>query len=307
MPLEPQGPVVRETFTLERLRGIVLADLTTRQRKNPAKSVRRCYAHLIAHFGADADVSTIGYDALLAYAAARMESNAAPASVRHELSFLRIGLRVLARMGKLSVPPFPTIQVDNARQGFFEDAELKEVLRYLPEDYRPFVGFLSLTGWRFGEARGLTWINVDFTAKTVRLEPKATKNREPRVFPFEAWPELQHILELQRARTTAIEERYRQVVPWVFWRDHQGAARRIGNMHSAWTTACVRAGQPGKLLHDFRRTAVRRLERAGVARSAAMKLTGHKTEQIYTRYAIVSERDLSEAVSKVARLLDFGK
>ncbi len=43
------------------------------------------------------------------------------------------------------------------------------------------------------------------------------------------------------------------------------------------------------LVHDFRRTAVRRLERAGVARSVVMKLVGHKTEAIYGRYAIVSE------------------
>ncbi len=33
-----------------------------------------------------------------------------------------------------------------------------------------------------------------------------------------------------------------------------------------------------------------------------MKLTGHKTEAVYRRYAIVSEADLREAVAKLARL-----
>jgi hypothetical protein len=31
-----------------------------------------------------------------------------------------------------------------------------------------------------------------------------------------------------------------------------------------------------------------------------MKLTGHKTESVYRRYAIVAERDLAEGVQKLA-------
>jgi integrase len=57
-------------------------------------------------------------------------------------------------------------------------------------------------------------------------------------------------------------------------------------------------------MHDFRRTAVRNLERAGVSRSAGMKLTGHKTEAIYRRYAITDSAMLEEAVAKVAAWRD---
>ncbi len=42
--------------------------------------------------------------------------------------------------------------------------------------------------------------------------------------------------------------------------------------------------------------------RRGVPRSVAIKLTDHKTESVYRRYAIVSEADLSEGVSKLAKL-----
>jgi hypothetical protein len=46
------------------------------------------------------------------------------------------------------------------------------------------------------------------------------------------------------------------------------------------------------------RTAVRNLERSGVSRSVAMELTGHKTEAVYRRYAIVSRGDLRDAVRR---------
>ncbi len=88
------------------------------------------------------------------------------------------------------------------------------------------------------------------------------------------------------------------MVRWVFHRN----GHQVGDYSDSWGTACKKAGVPGRLVHDLRRTAVRRLERAGVPRSVAMKLTGHKTENVYRRYAIVSESDLALGVAKVAAL-----
>ena len=76
----------------------------------------------------------------------------------------------------------------------------------------------------------------------------------------------------------------------------------IADFRTAWENACEAAGLTRRLVHDFRRTAVRNLERAGVSRSTAMKLTGYLTESGYRRYAIVSEGDLVAAVSKLATL-----
>ena len=54
------------------------------------------------------------------------------------------------------------------------------------------------------------------------------------------------------------------------------------------------------LRHDLRRTAVRNMERVAVPRSVAMKLTGHKMENLYRRYAIVSPADLRAAAEKLS-------
>jgi hypothetical protein len=69
-----------------------------------------------------------------------------------------------------------------------------------------------------------------------------------------------------------------------------------------WKTATEGAGCPGRVPHDFRRTAVRNLNRAGVPETVAMKITGHKTRSVFDRYDITSEEDLIEATRKLQML-----
>jgi integrase len=107
------------------------------------------------------------------------------------------------------------------------------------------------------------------------------------------------VLEAQRDRIRDLERTTGQIVPWVFVHPD---GTRIKNFRYAWAKACRAAGVPGRLVHDFRRTAVRNLERAGVPRSAAMKMTGHLTETVYPRYAIVDEGMMREASEKLATL-----
>ncbi len=289
------GPNVERT-TFEDLAKMLTDDYKVNGRKSLDRA-ERSVVLLRGTFGRARAVD-ITADRVSAYICSRL-ATARPATVRLELAALKRMFTLGARAGKVSHRPyFPSIEVRNTRSGFFEEEDLRAVLAQLPRDLRVLVEFLHMTGWRVGEAKGLTWRQVDFKAGTVRLEPGTTKNDEGRTFPFAALPPLEEWLRAQREHTSALEREQGRIIPWVFHRN----GKQIRSFHMMWRRACERARVPGRLIHDLRRTAVRNFERAGVSRSVAMKLSGHKTESIYRRYAIVSEADLAEGVRKVAAI-----
>ncbi len=105
----------------------------------------------------------------------------------------------------------------------------------------------------------------------------------------------------QVERVKALEKKLGRIVPWLFPHlEGTLAGRRIMEPRKAWKRACRAAGYPGLLIHDLRRSAVRNMKQAGVPRSVAMKITDHKTESVYRRYAIVSDADLKTAADALA-------
>jgi len=257
-------------------------------------------AHLMAYFTEFALATTITPDRVLAYVRHRQEQGAANATINRELAALKRMFRLGEIAGKVARRPhISMLEERNVRTGFFEAQQFWSVFGHLPDDLKPVAEVAYITGWRIrSEPLTRRWAHVDFAAGWLRLEPGETKNQEGRMFPLT--PDLRAVLSRQRERTEAVDRTAERIVPWVFHRN----GKPIRDFRGAWRLACEKAGAPGRIPHDFRRTAVRNLERAGVSRSTAMAMVGHRTESIYRRYAVQAEGDLREGARKLQALHD---
>lgn len=119
------------------------------------------------------------------------------------------------------------------------------------------------------------------------------RNKQRREFPLTR--ELGGLLAAQRDHTDAVRKARGAIIPHVFHR--QGEPIRW--FCDSWRSACRDAGIPGRIPHDFRRTAVRNLVGAGIPERVAMKMTGHKTREVFERYNIVSPGDLDDAARRL--------
>ena len=281
----------------------MLRILLDNYRANGRRSLRRvedAVEHLREFFG-DSKAIDITEDRLSAYIVHRQDQEAANATINRELAALKRSFRLAGKkVGQ--VPRFQMLQENNTRKGFFEPEQFQAVLKHLPEHLKPVFEVAYITGWRVpSEVLTRKWQHVDLAANWLRLDPGESKNSEGRMFPLT--PELRDVLSQQLEKTRQLEKTTERVIPWVFHRN----GKPIKDYYGGWDEACRLAGLPDRIAHDLRRTAVRNLERAGVPRSSSMKMTGHKTESVYRRYAIVDEAMLREGAQKLAVFHAGGK
>jgi integrase len=220
------------------------------------------------------------------------------ASVNRRTQLLGQAFKVALRNKQLSQQPFiPRLsEVGNERQGFFETADFEAVVAHLPEYLRDFCRFGFATGWRKGSIDSLRWSDVG--EDVIYLRAENSKTRKPETMPLEG--ELQEIIDRRRAAAVIREkDKEPRFAEYVFHRDGEP----VGDFRKAWATACTLAEVGHRLFHDFRRTASRNMLAAGVPQAVAMKITGHRTDSMFRRYAIVNEEQKREALAKTQQYL----
>jgi integrase len=250
---------------------------------------RRLEIHLEPHFRGRR-MTGIETSDVRSYTLKRKREGASNATINRELQALRRMFSLAVKGGKLlRKPHIPLLAEDNVRTGFLEEADVAKVLPLLPRDLAHVVEFAWITSWRVAsEVLTMEWGRIDFDDGEIRLDPGATKNKKGRVFPMNA--DLRRILEERKALRKDGQR-------LVFTRK----GRPIVSMHKALRAACKDAGIGDRILHDLRRSAIRRMVRKGISETVAMRLSGHKTMSVFRRYDITSTDDLKAAAAMLEK------
>lgn len=263
-------------------------------RPSSVEELRRRWKHLKPAF-AVRHAAKVTTDHVRAYILYRREEGAQNATINRELATLKRMFRLALQDTPppvKTVPYIPLLKEDNVRRGFVEAvdfARLVTVAEACGELWLPVFLELAYTyGWRRGELLGLRVGQVSFASRTIRLDPGTTKNGEGR----------------EVVMTSRVEHRLREACTgkepraFVFSRRQDGA-KEVRDFRKAWLQLTERAGLPGLLVHDLRRSAAKAARRAGVPESVVMAMGGWKTAAMFRRYAIVSTSDQQAAVDRL--------
>ncbi len=291
------GEIVTGNFSgpkTERIRIDELADDLLRDyRINGKRSLddvdARWKLHLKPFFG-DLRAVDVSSDLVARYVDKRQAQKAKNATINRELA----ALKRMFHLGQKATPPkvnripgFPRLAENNVRKGFLEDAQYELLFGSSSENwFRAIVEVGRTYGWRVGELLSMRTKQVDLISRTIRLEPGTTKNRDGREVTM-----TRRVHELLKLCVFG-----KQPDDFVFTRSNGTPVR---DFRGTWEKACEKAGVPGLLFHDLRRTAARNLRKAGVAEGVIMKIGGWRTRSVFERYAIVSQADIADAIGKL--------
>lgn len=296
------GIHVDHDTTVKQLAQLVEADY----RANGFKDIRNALIHknFWTTLCGDRRAESIDAEQLTDWAQAWRADGLSAARVNRRMAFLLRGFRLAEDKSQVNgIPKWTALKEAPPRSGTRSWEEFVKVRALLPDHARVPVSIEYHLGTRSSETHALEWPQVRFQHSKqlveIRLKSIDTKTGQPRVALMGG--DLYYVLRDWREMTKS------SPCSTVCSLNE----RPLRSIRTAWQTACVRSGlgrwlnpdgaevgnrkYRGALIHDFRRTAVSRMEDAGIPRKVAMAISGHKTDSVYRRYHIVRTEDLAKA------------
>jgi integrase len=251
--------------------------------------------HLEPFFGG-MQAKNVGTETLSRYIEARRKENAANGSINRELSLLQRAfmLGYESQPRKVARPlRFHRLAESKPRQGFIEAKQYDALAANCSDLFmRSMLALAYSFGFRKAELLTLKVSDVNLLADTVQL--RDSKNGEARKVSLTQ--DAKNLLAACIAGKNPEDA--------VFTR---GKGKAVADFRGTWDKITLAAGVPGLLFHDLRRSAVRNMVRAGIPEVVCMKVSGHKTRNVFDRYNITSERDLADAARKIELSYRQGK
>jgi len=209
-------------------------------------------------------------------------------SLNRDLALLKHMFSYAVREGWVEKNPVSRLRLErenNARDRVLEPEEFIQLQAHSAPHLQAVNLMAYQTGMRLGEILHLTWDRVDLKAQVIRLKAEDTKTNEGRLVPLTS--------ELTGLLKDLYKVRY-------LGEDHVFLVKghSVNSIKTAFNAACRRANIQGFHFHDFRHTAVTNMRRAGIDHLTIMKITGHKTLEVFKRYNSFLEGDLREAASR---------
>ncbi len=172
---------------------------------------------------------------------------------------------------------------------YIPDHEFWRIHKYLRDYLKPIATVGYLTGMRRTEILDLIKNRVNLKEGFIDLTPDNTKTDEPRRIYFNS------IKILKDVFIEATNKRHKDH-DLVFTKE-DGEPIPKHYTHRLFKQACKKAGVGPYRFHDLRHTFNTNMLKAGVDQTVTMKLTGHKTNAMFLRYAHI-DREQSEGAMK---------
>ena len=274
------------------------------QRSRKPKTTVECYAFSLKTFTGlmnPAFLSDITRAFLDRFVSIRI-GNVAVATVNKDLRHLKVALKWAEQQEFISRSPNFSgifIREDRKQPTYIPEADFIHIVKTLEnpelklqvtssEWWRAWLYVAYYGGLRRGEMFGLTWEDIDFERRELRVKAPTSKSRKERVVPIQ-----QEILDLlqdwkQEANPARLKS---SVFPWVY--------DNYRNLYHDWHHLLDVGGfeKDGRYtIKDFRSSCASALIAAQTPTAVVQKILGHESMSTTAKYYINAEPALRQAI-----------